>query len=112
MVKSTVCSSRGPEFNSQHHMVAPKHLQWDLMPSAVVEEYMEMECSDTRIFKGRRRAPAPHRNSSLPGLHLKQAAAGLLSQTCNPNHRDTEAGETKVKHRLGYRASSSPAQEP
>jgi hypothetical protein len=40
VVKSTDCSSRGPEFNSQqpHHMVAHNHLSWDLMPSSGVSE--------------------------------------------------------------------------
>ena len=38
MVKSTDCSSRGPEFNSHNHMVAYNHLQWDLMPSSGVSE--------------------------------------------------------------------------
>jgi hypothetical protein len=40
-VKSTDCSSRGPEFKSQHHVVAHSQLQWDLVPSSGVSEDSE-----------------------------------------------------------------------
>jgi hypothetical protein len=40
VIKSTGCSSRGPEFNSQQHMVAHNHLQWDPMPSSVKQASM------------------------------------------------------------------------
>lgn len=33
-VKSTICSSKGPELNSQHHTVTHNHLYWDLMLSS------------------------------------------------------------------------------
>jgi hypothetical protein len=36
VVKSTDCSSKGPEFNSSNHTVAHNHLQCDLVPSSGV----------------------------------------------------------------------------
>ena len=38
LVKSTDCSSRAPQFNSQQPTVTHNHLQWDLMPFYGVSE--------------------------------------------------------------------------
>ena len=50
VVKSTDCSSSGPEFSS-HHLMPHNYLQWGLIPSSGVSE----ENNDEYIFKKQRK---------------------------------------------------------
>lgn len=40
-VQSTGCSSRGPEFNPQHHIATHNRLSWAVMPSCVTQAYVQ-----------------------------------------------------------------------
>jgi hypothetical protein len=52
-VKSTGCSSRGPEFRSQqtYHHMAHSHLQSNLMPCCGMQVYTQIEHSHIKINK-------------------------------------------------------------